>query len=81
MKLTSHQLIYHMRFMFRSKTILETGARQGCSKVASKPPGAWKISGFLPKAATARRCSGGWQSAADFLYRRCGTVAAQLSRL
>jgi hypothetical protein len=26
--------------------------RQGRSKVASKPPGAWQFSGFLPKAAT-----------------------------
>jgi len=39
---------------------------RGCSKVASKPAGAWKFSGFLPKAATVRWCSGGWQSAADF---------------
>jgi hypothetical protein len=54
---------------------------QGCSKVSSKPPGAWKFSGFLPKAATVRKCSGGWQSAADFLCRRCAAVAAQLPRV
>jgi hypothetical protein len=34
---------------------------------------------FCRKPGTVRRCSGGWQSAADFLCRRSATVAAQVS--
>jgi len=37
--------------------------------ITSKPIGAWKFCGFLPKAATGRRRSGGWQSAASFSRR------------